>query len=76
MHAKTLLEIGLILNSFTRDISKATSRRRKGRDPAGFHVLVSKSNLNYLERALKKFMAQLGFKYGVTSVHVAHFKWL
>ena len=38
--------------------------------PAGFLVHVSKSNLNNLERALKKFKASIGFKYDATSVQV------
>ena len=53
------------------DISTAT-KQAAGREagPAGFLVHVSKSNLNNLVRALKKFKPQLGFKYGATSVQV------
>ena len=49
------------MNSFLGDISTATKQAagREG-DPVGFIVHVSKSNLNNLERALKKFKASIG----------------
>ena len=55
-HNKPVLEKGLIVNSLLGDIptaTKQTAGRKEG--PAGFLVHVSKSNLNNLERALKKF---------------------
>ena len=63
-HAKSVFEKGLIVNSLLGDIptaTKQTAGREKG--PTGFFLHVSKSNLNNLERALKKFKPQLGFKY-------------
>ena len=66
---KPVLEKNLIVNSFLGDMPTATKQAAGWEGgPAGFLVHVSKSNLNNLERALKKFMAQLGFKYGATSV--------
>ena len=56
-----MLENGLIVNSLLRDIptaSKQAARREWG--PADFLVHVSKSNLNNLERVLKKFKASIG----------------
>ena len=56
-----MLEKGLIVNSLLGDIPTATEQaagREEG--PAGFFVHVSKSNLNNLERALKKFKASIG----------------
>ena len=56
-----MLEKGLIMNSLQGDIPTATKQaagREKG--PSGFHVHVSKSNLNKIERALKKFKASTG----------------
>ena len=60
-HAKPVLEKGLIVNSLLGDIPTAT-KQAAGREggPAGFLVHVSKSNLNNLERALKKFKASIG----------------
>ena len=57
-----MLENGLILNSLLGDIQTATKQtaRREG-GPADFLVHVSKSNLNNLERALKKFKGPVGF---------------
>ena len=62
-----MLEKGLIVNSFLGDISNAT-KQASGREraPAGFLVNVSKSNLNKLERALKKLKVTLEFKLNVT----------
>ena len=54
-HAKSVLEKGLIVNSLLRDISTATKHAAGWEgDHAGFLVHVSMSNLNNLERALKK----------------------
>ena len=55
-----MLEKGLLVNSLLGDIQTAT-KQAAGREggPAGFLVYVSKSNLNNLERALKKFMASI-----------------
>ena len=66
-----MLEKGLILNSLLGDIQTAT-KHTAGRewDPAGFLVHVSKSTLNNLERALKKFNSLIGFKYDSISVQV------
>ena len=66
-----MLEKYLIVNSLIGDIPTAT-KQTAGREegPAGFLVHVSKSNLNNLERALNKFKASIGFKYGATSVQV------
>ena len=57
-----MLEKGLIVNLLLGDIPTAT-KQAAGREggPAGFLVHVSKSNLNNLERALKKFKASIGF---------------
>ena len=56
-----MLEKGLIVNSLLLDIPTGT-KQAAGREggPAGFLVHVSKSNLNNLERALKKFKASIG----------------
>ena len=56
-----MLENGLIVNTLLGDIPTAT-KHTAGREwgPTGFLVHVSKSNLNNLERALKKFKASLG----------------
>ena len=64
----------MLLNSLLGDILTAT-KQTKGKEwgPAGLLVHVSKSNLNKLERALKKFKASIGFKYDVTSVQVIEF---
>ena len=74
-HAKSLLENGLIVNSLLGDIPTAT-KQAAGREGNGFCrlpctciqvkfkgllVRVSKSNLNNLERALKKFKVLFGF---------------
>ena len=60
-HAKFVLEKGLIVNSLLGDIPTATEQAavREG-IPAGLLVHVSKSNLNNLERALKKIKASIG----------------
>ena len=52
---------GLIVNSLLGDIltDNKQESRREG-DPAGFLVHVSKLNLNYLERALKKYKTSTG----------------
>ena len=57
-----MLEKGLIVNSLLGEY-QLTLSIQKGRegDLAGFLVHVSKSNLNNLERALKKFKALIGF---------------
>ena len=49
------------MNSFLGDIPLAT-KQAAGREggPAGFLVHVSKSNINNIERALKKFKASIG----------------
>ena len=56
-----MLEKGLIVNSLLGDLPTAT-KQAAGREggPAGFIVHVSKSNLNNLERVLKKFKASIG----------------
>ena len=56
-----MLEKGLKVNSLLGDIPTAT-KQEAGREgsPAGFLVHVSKSNLNNLERVLKKFKASIG----------------
>ena len=56
-----MLEKGLVVNSLLGEIPTATKQAagREG-DPAGFLVHVSKSNLNNLERALKKIKASIG----------------
>ena len=57
------------MNSLLRDIPTATKQAARWEGgPVDFLVHVSKSNLNNLERELKKFMGQLGFKYDATSV--------
>ena len=57
-----MLEKGLIVNSLFGDIPTATNQAAGMEDiPIDFLVHVSKSNLNNLERALKKFRLQLGF---------------
>ena len=56
-----LTEKGLIVNSLLGDIPNATKQAvRKEDGPAGFLVHVSKSNLNNLERALKKNKVSIG----------------
>ena len=59
-HAKLVLEKCLIANSLLGDI-KTVTKQAAGRetDPAGFLVHVSKTNLNNLKRALKKFKASV-----------------
>ena len=56
-----MLEKGLIVNWLLGDIPTAT-KQAAGRE--GYHavflVYVSKSNLNNLEKALKKFKASIG----------------
>ena len=60
-HANPVLEKGLIVNSLLGDIPAATKQAAgRKRSSAGFLVHVSKSNLNKLERALKKFKASIG----------------
>ena len=56
-----MLEQGQIVNLLLGDITTANNQAA-GREggPAGFFVHVSKSNLNNLERALKKFKASIG----------------
>ena len=56
-----MLEKGLIVNSLLGDIPTAT-KQAAGMEggPAGFLVHISKSNLNNLERALKKCKASIG----------------
>ena len=56
-----MLGKGLIVNSWLGDIPNA-SKQAAGRErsPAGFLVHVSKSNLNILECALKKFKISIG----------------
>ena len=60
-HAKPVLEKSLIVNALLKDIPTAT-KQADGREgvPAGFLVHVSKSNLNNLKRALKKFKVSIG----------------
>ena len=55
-----MLEKGLIVNSLLGDIPTAT-KQASGREggTAGCLVHVSKSNLNNLKRALKKFKASI-----------------
>ena len=56
-----MLEKGLIVNSLLGDIPTATKQAAgKEGGPADFLKYVSKSNLNNLERALKKFKASIG----------------
>ena len=56
-----MLEKVLIVNSLLGDIPAATKQAEgRKRGSAGFLVYVSKSNLNNLERALKKFKASIG----------------
>ena len=70
-HTKQVLEKGLIVNSLLGDIPTATKQAAgKTVGPAGFLVLVSKSNLTNLERALKNFKLQLEFKYDWKIVQV------
>ena len=66
-----MLEKGLIINSLLVNIPTATKQamEREG-GPAGFLVHVFKSNLNNLERALKKLKVSIGFKYDATSLQV------
>ena len=77
-----MLEKGLKVNSLLGDIPTATKQAAGNeRGPAGFLVHVSNSNLNNLERALKKLRIQLVFKYDATSVQVTRVlvvisKWL
>ena len=59
-----MFEKGLIINSLLGDIPTVIKQAAGSEGgPAGFLVHVSKSNLNKLERALKKLRLQLGFKY-------------
>ena len=56
-----MIEKGLIVNSLFRDIPTATKQAGSNEvGPSGFLVCASKSNLNKLERALKKFNASIG----------------
>ena len=56
-----MLEKSLIVNSLLGDIPTATKQAKEREEgPAGFLVHVSKSNLNNLDRALKKFKASIG----------------
>ena len=54
-HAKPVLEKGLIVNSLVGD-KPTDTKQAVGRElgPAGFLILVSKSNLKNSERALKE----------------------
>ena len=53
-----MLEKVLIVNSLLGDIPTAIKNKIEGKwIPASFLVHVSKSNINNLERALKKFKA-------------------
>ena len=62
-----MIEKFLIVNSLLRDIPTATKQAAgRKRGPSGFIVHVSKSILNNVKRALKKFRLQLGFKYDAT----------
>ena len=56
-----MFEKRLIVNSLLGDIPTAT-KQAAGREggPTGFLVHVFKSNLNNIERALKKFKASIG----------------
>ena len=56
-----MLEQGQMVKLLLGDIPTAT-KQAAGREggPAGFLVHVSKSNLNNIERALKKFKASIG----------------
>ena len=56
-----MFEKGLIVNSLLVEIP-TTTKQAAGRvgGPAGFLVHVSMSNLNNLERALKKFKDSIG----------------
>ena len=54
-------EKGLIVNSLLGDIPTATKQAAGMEDiPIDFLVHVSKSNLNILERVLKKFKSSIG----------------
>ena len=56
-----MLEKGLIVNSLLGDLTTATKQAAgKEGSTAGLLVYLSKSNLNNLERALKKFNASIG----------------
>ena len=60
-NAKPVLEKGLIVNSLLEDVPTVTKQAEvKRRERAGFLVHVYKSNLNNLERALKKLKASIG----------------
>ena len=62
------------MNSLLGDIPTATKQAAGNKaGPVCFIVHVSKSNLNNLERALKKFNISLSFKYDATSVHNSWF---
>ena len=66
-----MLEKCLIVNSWLGDIPNASKQaERREMCPVGFLVHVSKSNINNIERALKKFKVSIGFKYDATSVQV------
>ena len=55
--------------SLLGDITTATKKAVGSEEsPAGFFVHVSKSNLNNLERALKKFKASIKVIYSATSI--------
>ena len=64
----------MIINSLLGNIPTATKQamEREG-GPAGFLVHVFKSNLNNLERAIKKFNASIYFKYDATKLQVTRF---
>ena len=68
-YAKLLLEKDMIVNRCWETYQLPLSKQRE-RSPAGFLLHVSKSNLNNLERVLKKFKASIGFKYGAASVQL------
>ena len=55
-----MLEKGLVVNSLLGDIPTAIKQAaRRELSPAGFLVHVSKSILNNLEKALKKFKVSI-----------------
>ena len=58
---KPVHEKGLKVISLLVDIPTATQAAGRKGGPAGCLVHISKSNLNNLERALKKFKASFGF---------------
>ena len=66
-----MLEKGLIVHSLSGGIPTA-NKQHEGMEgvPAGILVHVSNSNLNNLERDLKKIRFRFVFKYDATSVQV------